>query len=496
MTKDKNNMDDFLRGSLESFEVKPSRNIWGKISKRLLILELVRFNFTNVGKYWLYSGMAALTAVAGLTFYNLNNEKAASSSNRVENELIVDQSDNTNNIIPDNTSKALLNSNELDKDELEQNTLLETEIEEEKHIAEVQNTVDAIPNQNQKYQSVQFQDEHNVVENTDDVATNAVEQNKDSTEKTTEEDQSKPTKEIESIIPINPSSNSEESIKESAVVVTAETKISETNAKEKQIEETKTVTKDQTKKTQKATYKKSKENTESEASSEKITYSFSANYMHNWPLDDKSYIPESNLFLAKVGMNWKRWEFKLGIGLQTEKSTARYQLDYESYDSVGYFFDISYYETIPGNPDSIIIHYIERALYDTVAHSQMEEMKLNSRWVVVPIEIGYELLRKDSYILAIGLSAYFGWEYYRDQMSFPAITSLSGVKYQNLGAETTSSFITLGLGIDNQFKIYKGWWFVVEPQIFYYLKTPYKWENSSASGPVGFGVNVGIKYKF
>jgi hypothetical protein len=165
-------------------------------------------------------------------------------------------------------------------------------------------------------------------------------------------------------------------------------------------------------------------------------------------------------------------------------------------DSVGYYYDIDYYEIIPDNPDSIIIHYTIIPLFDTVGHTNTVETTQKNRWVVLPIEVGYEVLKKESYILAIGLSARFGWEYYGETMPASTIQSITEITYKPLGSAPTNSFITLGIGIENQIKIYKNWWFVVEPKAYYYLKTPYKWDGSQNHGPFGFGINTGIRFKF
>jgi len=94
MTKEKNNMDEFLRGSLNDIEIQPSQSVWKKISKRLLILELIHLNFSNLSKYWLYSVLIALMVIPGITYLNLKNN--SSSVNSIsENSIIKKTGDNS-----------------------------------------------------------------------------------------------------------------------------------------------------------------------------------------------------------------------------------------------------------------------------------------------------------------------------------------------------------------------------------------------------------------
>lgn len=60
--------DDLLRETVEGFRIEPSPHLWKGIRRKLLWSELLRFNFTNVSlRYW-FAGAAGLAAIAFLLF--------------------------------------------------------------------------------------------------------------------------------------------------------------------------------------------------------------------------------------------------------------------------------------------------------------------------------------------------------------------------------------------------------------------------------------------
>jgi len=109
MNNNNNDMDKFLRGSLGNLEIKPSQSVWKSVSKRLLILELARLNFTNIGKFWLYSGLATVTTVAGLSLFSINNNSSEDKISEIEdpNQITETRANSTSNI-SSKTSTVLL----------------------------------------------------------------------------------------------------------------------------------------------------------------------------------------------------------------------------------------------------------------------------------------------------------------------------------------------------------------------------------------------------
>ena len=221
----------------------------------------------------------------------------------------------------------------------------------------------------------------------------------------------------------------------------------------------------------------------------------SANYRPEWPISNKDIYVNNHQLSIKAGFQYKKMSLSLGLGLKTEKTPSKYNSYYSSYDSVGYFYDIDYFEEHPFIEDSIIIYYTIRNIYDSINHqSEMNGPDQRRRWVFIPVEIGYQLLSKPKYELTGKLAATFGWEVYTESANvshtFPANYSIENITPQ------TQSYVQIGIGLENSFSIMPQWWIYAEPRINYYTKSPYRLEGVKQNGPFSFGLQMGVKYKF
>lgn len=484
MSKEINNMDKFLRGSLDNLEVAPSQNVWKSISKRLLILEIVRLNFTNIGKFWLYSGLATLTTIAGISYFSLSNNSNTPMEEKLnQSEILIETT--TNNSEEAKTTQYQQDSIEENlvakapKESLKQEDVISTPpqaaenkpsqpklVEQDVLVSKVKKEAVLPPPKKEINEGRQTNNPTNKVVITEQQAENPKEKLENQTDIAIEADYSEEetTKESQ----MEKSINEDISMAPNIPIDT----ISE-NVLEEEIIETTSETSNKT----------------------KLSWWASVNYMHSWPMENTQYLPQTNLYAIKGGIHWKRWDLGLGFGIQSDETNAEYEFLYHSIDSVGFYYDIEYYEIIPDNPDSVIIHYTVVAVSDTVEHCLVEKTTQNSRWIIIPIEVGYELIKHKNFVLKANISARIGWEYYRDVMETKLLPGFNS-SYQKIGAESVSPHINVGFGLENQIRIYNKWWFIIEPQIYYHLKSPYIWDGSKSSGPFGVGVNTGIKYKF
>jgi len=501
MNKENNNMDDFLRSSISELKVEPSQNVWKKLSKRLLILELVRLNFTNIGKSWLYSGLAVFTTVAGITYFQTNHDLMGK-----DNAVL---STNKPTSAQDQTKTRNTETYQINEKDIAANASPKTETTQQSAVTdavESKSVVEQIENVVSENRIVSNNEITNPKPITDKTAPSAQQTNKAGN------DYVKPsapvnqhiaqtiTREETQVKKVNPHNLSGKS---NTLIISFQGGSKAIPplviGGKSQTGQLKTSVPGSSKKAKSSKIAKTKFDKESSTlglQEQKTKWAVSFSYLHNWPLDEKDYISPSSQFTINGSLIWKKFEFSTGIGIRSDKTTARLENSFSSYDSVGYYFDIDYYETIPENPDSIIIHYVTKAVFDTVSHQRIQEADQRSRWIIVPIEIGYEILHKNAYVLKAKINARFGWEYYRETIIPENIPSINGFSSRNIGAESVNPFISIGFGLENQFKLYQSWWFILEPRAFYYVKKPYKWENSKPSGPFGIGIKAGIKFKF
>lgn len=461
MTKEKNSMDNFLRGSLGNMEIEPSRNVWKGISKRLIIFELLRLNFTNVGKAWVYSGLAVVATVVGLSYFGLQEDSSPTDDHSplskteqigtTESESLKSMDTQATQISGTSAQTTPMTSSEMisESDNLVSNPAASETVSD--HLVNHENaseTPSSAPVQN----------------NTETIIAIPAKTNNTSLVEKYIRMEREPAPELLEM-------KTSELVVENSLFVWPSTNSSPLSI---------------------PVASNAPDGTEA---TNPMEWFISANYMPEWLFSDEDIYVNNQQLSIKAGFQHKKMSFSLGLGLKTEKTPSKYRSHYSSYDSVGYFYDIDSFEEHPFIEDSIIIHYTVRNIYDSIPHqSEMNGPDQRRRWVFIPIELGYQILSKPKYELTGKLAATFGWEVYSESPNvsnaFPSNYSIEDITPQ------TQSYVQLGIGLENSFSILPQWWIYAEPRLNYYTKSPYRFEGSSQSGPFGFGLQLGVKYKF
>ena len=464
MTKENNSMDNFLRDSLGNMEIEPTRSVWKGISKRLIIFELLRLNFTNVSKSWIYSGIAVVATVAGISYFGLQEEvsvpdqiPALSKTEQIDanqSKLINNADTPTHQILEPSSSTTNITSSEIisDSENLVSNPSA-SEVISDPFVREpdAPSSNNAILKEVNEKGNQSSPDEINNNNTNPDLVMSGM-----GREASPEHLEMKTTE-----LPLENKTFIWPSIDSSQVFNQEEISDSRDDSEP----------------------------------TRNLEWFISANYMSEWPISNEDIYVNNHQLNVKAGFQYEKMSFSLGIGLKTEKTPTKYNSYYSSYDSVGYFYDIEYFEEHPFIEDSIIIYYTIRNIFDSINHqSEMNGPDQRRRWVFIPIEIGYQLLSKPKYELTGRLAATFGWEVYAESPNasntFPANYFIEDI------TPPTQSYVQIGIGLENSFSILPQWWIYAEPRINYYTKSPYRLEDVRHTGPFSFGLQIGVKYKF
>lgn len=450
MSKETNHIDQFLRGSLEGLKIEPQQSVWKGVSKRLILLELLRLNFTNIGKSWLYTGLATVGAIAGITYFSFTQKPETTIS---ENQEF-------------STQKEILM--DIKDDGLAESNMTAEETNDRAHVSDESNAQD--------HASIKTEIESNLEEPT-------------KTELSAEKGPKKvfrlvqtQTKDIAPSQHYPPIGLSELKYRNT------ELEILENSSNEliTQIAMKSLVGK--------ITDPVSEE--ENEIKNNFINWSISGYYQPEWPMGNEEMYVSNRQYGLKVGVEFKKWSAQFGLGLRTESTPSKYRSFYSSYDSVGFFYDIDYYEVVQGYPDSIIIHYTIESVFDSIEYeSETQGPNQKQKWIVIPFELGYQLYQTRKYELNAHVLAQFGWNYSSEKTEMN-LGFNSTTLTENISSAPQSGFLQLGIGLENNFNVFPHWWIYAEPRVNYYTKKPYKLDNSDHSGPISIGVQVGVKYKF
>ncbi|NOR86064.1 MAG: hypothetical protein GQ527_00500 [Bacteroidales bacterium] len=475
-------MDDFLRGSLDHLEIQPSQSVWKSISKRLLILEFARLNFTNIGKSWLYSGIALVATIGGFAYLSLHSE---------ELPLNMDPLPKTNHITT------------IDSEQKEQTTIELSEVHEIQKVSEQTNDRDHLEQVAGK--EVQMENESSNLKMHQPKETAAI----------IEAKKTSPDLIIETIETIN-EGNSEsmpavrEEIQLNKIPSNHDTKsiLNSYSYNSKKLDKNLSAPKEDDHRTNNEKPKKNRINNGGfskklqdlnspiENTNPGLNWYVSPSYMPEWSFSSDDIYVINHQFTIAGGISLGKFDVNIGLGYRSEKTPSLFHTSFQSYDSVGFYYDIDYYEINPVNQDTIILHYTIQNIYDSVDHeSETKGPDQKRRWVYIPIKLGYQLFASSSYELYGKISGTIGWEYFTEEIE---LTNPNIPTYQqtNITPNSQSPYFQIGIGLENNFNLMQNWWIYAEPRINYYLKSPYVIEGGKNNGPLGFGIQLGIKYQF
>jgi len=187
-----------------------------------------------------------------------------------------------------------------------------------------------------------------------------------------------------------------------------------------------------------------------------------------------------------------------GIGGNYTSESAKYQVNYTSFDSVGYFVGVSSFSVDPGNPDSVIFETNLKNLYDSIDHYSVRENTNKYAYLQIPLRIGYRVLQTPRFSLDLKAGILFSLQIYKD---------IPGVPYRGTDADdievirqypdrlTTSWQYTAGIGLN--YHINNKVRFTLEPFYRQYIKSAYSPSSAfPARSPHAFGIRGGLYFHF
>jgi hypothetical protein len=187
-----------------------------------------------------------------------------------------------------------------------------------------------------------------------------------------------------------------------------------------------------------------------------------------------------------------------GIGGNYTTESAKYGINYSSYDSIGYYVNVNSFIFDPGNPDSVRFETSLKSIYDSIDHYRVKENTNKFAYLQIPLRIGYRVIEKNRFSMDLKVGILFSLQVYKDVPDVP---------YQGNDGDqievirhypdrlTTNWQYTAGIGmnyhINNQLR------FTLEPFYRQYIKSVYSTSSEySARSPYAFGIRGGIYFHF
>lgn len=193
-----------------------------------------------------------------------------------------------------------------------------------------------------------------------------------------------------------------------------------------------------------------------------------------------------------------RFILESGLGVNYTSESAKYRINYSSYDSVGFYVGVTSFSIAPENPDSITFETSLKNLYDSIDHFRINENTNKFVYLQIPLRAGYRIFEGNRFALDIKAGILFSLLLYKDIPDIP---------YQGSDAEqievirqypdrlTTTWQYTAGIGMNYQ--INRQLRFTLEPFYRQYIKSVYTPASEfPARSPYSFGIRGGIYLHF
>jgi hypothetical protein len=192
----------------------------------------------------------------------------------------------------------------------------------------------------------------------------------------------------------------------------------------------------------------------------------------------------------------KRWLVQLGAGGHYLEDIGTYEIEYESYDSIGFYNEVTTFEFDKGNPDSIIANHVQRTVFDSVTHTTVMERNNKYFYFTIPLNVGYRLYEKKNFVTYLKGGLTYSILVYKDEptVDFNA-TDASVIGIQRQVPARTKHNLQLTAGLQFGLRTSDNFMISLEPYFSQFLNSIYEPQSGwSANKPYVLGLRLGVDF--
>jgi len=200
---------------------------------------------------------------------------------------------------------------------------------------------------------------------------------------------------------------------------------------------------------------------------------------------------------AGFAYHFSRFSVRTGLGIGYTYDDGKYVVNYRSNDSVSYYRKVIGYIQDPANPGHIIYIIRNQAIYDSVNHIADDRTRDRYTYIQVPLLLGYTVYETPRFRLGFEIG--------------PAVNFLVGSKKADLYVDIpngrlikleddtparvfTNWQVWVDLTLEYQFT--RNWGLSINPYYKYFITNPYQSAESGTPTSQSFGLDIGIQYFF
>jgi len=186
-----------------------------------------------------------------------------------------------------------------------------------------------------------------------------------------------------------------------------------------------------------------------------------------------------------------------GIGMAISNDNGDIEINYEKYDSTGYYWGVNSFSIDPTNPDSPIFNTSLETVYDSVLYTTQEKPENKYTYLQIPLLAGYKVLDHKRIscsllggpVLSILIDKNEQTATFDDQNAH-----LISIDDNTPARLKTNWQFMISAGITYQVSNSLG--IAIEPTYKYYIRSVYEQRIAGSKNPYSLGIRGGVIYSF
>ncbi|MCX6287041.1 MAG: hypothetical protein NTY96_08000 [Bacteroidetes bacterium] len=200
---------------------------------------------------------------------------------------------------------------------------------------------------------------------------------------------------------------------------------------------------------------------------------------------------------AGIAYHYSRFSIRTGLGLGYTYDEGIYKMQYRSNDSVSFYKEVIGYYPDPSNPSRIIYITRNHAIYDSVTHIADDRTRNRFTYLQIPLLLGYNVFETPRFCLGFEAGPAISF-LINERKAQPSIDIPNGrlIKLQDNSPARLSTNWQLWVRLTIEYQFTKHLGLVINPYYKYFLTSPTQSPENGTRTNQAFGLDVGIQYQF
>jgi hypothetical protein len=188
------------------------------------------------------------------------------------------------------------------------------------------------------------------------------------------------------------------------------------------------------------------------------------------------------------------WEFETGIAYAISDDNGRFDINYSSFDSIGFYNKVVSFSPDLQNPGRIIFNTEIEGVYDSIGHNVQTKTANSYTYLQIPLMAGYRIYANRFLTISLKAGPVFSLMIGSDeqQASFSqenaSLQSINDLSPDRVSANwQVAASLGVGLRLSRRFTL------LAEPTYKSYLRPVYQ---NTRTKPQSIGIKTGILYRF